>query len=279
MQTVKPTKPADNDTWLKQLYQGELYKLNPDTDSLTLADSVLQLLMNTFQVDDIYHVHDQLSEEQFFKAMKHIRKHLFAGEPFIEKLHKLFHGLGFAAGELAFEPLRLRAIRHNGHFNPRAKAVYYPHRDTWYGHDQSMVVGWLPLHHQDAHQTFEIFPDWLDQAVANNSALFNYDEWRQAGTEKKIGWQKKNTGLNALYPQAQQTVDYGQVVRFSASKAERLFFSGAHFHKTLEQVHGLTRFSVDFRFVYLKHARAKLGAINADARCQGAALQDYITLC
>lgn len=275
---MKHSKAADNDAWLKRLYRGELYKLPSEPSAQALVDAVYHLLVDSFQIEDIHQVHAQLSEQQFFKAMKHIRKHLFDEQRFIALLKHCFVSLNFKPGEIAFEPLRLRAIRHNGHLNPRAKAVYYPHRDTWYGHGQSTVVGWLPLHDQQAHQTFEIFPECLDQAVANNSEVFNYDEWRQAGSEKKIGWQNQNTGLHAVYPQALEPVTTGKGLRFCANRAERVFFSAAHFHKTLQQVRHITRFSVDFRFVYLPHVQRGLGAVNADARARGSALQDYIRL-
>ena len=273
---MKPEKPENNSTWLHSIYRGDIYKLPANRSSVALTNAVVRLLENTFQVD-ILQVHRLLSEEQFFQAMKLIRKQLFTEETFITHLKQLFYSLGFNAGELAFEPLRLRAIRHNGHLNPKAKAIYYPHRDTWYAHGQSMVVGWLPLHNQTAHQTFEIFPEWLEKAVANNSEAFNYDNWRQAAA-KKIGWQNANTGLTAVYPQAQQPVNYGQAVGIAALRAECLFFSGAHFHKTLEQTSNITRFSVDFRFTYLNHYQRGLGAVNVDARCQGSAVKDYIHL-
>ena len=64
----------------------------------------------------------------------------------------------------AFDPLRLRIIKGDGHHNPAAKAVYYPHRDTWYGHPQALIVGWLPLDDLREDETFVFFPDYLRRA-------------------------------------------------------------------------------------------------------------------
>ena len=271
-------KPLTNQDWLNSLYQGELYKLPVDVSVSELVEEVNCLLHDIFQVEDIFKVHSYLNEEQFFSRMKVIRKQLFEGDKYINLLKNVFMNLGFRHGDIAFEPLRLRAIRHNGHLNPRAKSVYYPHRDTWYGHGQSMIVGWIPLHDQQEFQTFEIYPDWLRHPVPNDSEVFDYSQWRRAGDEKKIGWQKPTTGLTAVYPQTLKAVDYGNIIRFSAKKSEQLYFSGAHYHKTIEQECDLTRFSVDYRFVYRKDYEKGVGAFNSDNRSKGSAVQDYIVL-
>ena len=80
-------------------------------------------------------------------------------------------------GAVAFDPLRLRIIQGGGHHNPAARAVYYPHRDTWYGHPQSLVVGWIPLDDLREEETFVFFPDYLRRAAPNDSEIFDYDAW------------------------------------------------------------------------------------------------------
>ncbi len=186
--------------------------------------------------------------------------------------------LGFSPDNTLFEPLRLRAIRHNGHQKPEAAAVYYPHRDTWYAHPQSTIVGWIPLHDQTQEQTFEIYPDWFIRAVPNDSEVFDYQQWCLKNWDKKIGWQQKETGLTAKYPQITTEVSVGKKVGFSSRQGEQLLFSAAHFHQTLKQTCHLTRFSVDFRLVDTNDMQLNRGAINVDNRSVGNATQDYIKL-
>ncbi|WP_163832806.1 hypothetical protein [Spartinivicinus ruber] len=136
----------------------------------------------------------------------------------------------------------------------------------------------MPLHDQASHQTFEIYPDWFSQSVPNNSEVFNYDQWRSGNNHKIIGWQKKDTGLSAVYPQSTTDVILGKRINICCKQAEVLFFSGAHYHRTLKQTRNLSRFSIDFRLVYLIDEQQHLGAPNVDNRSHGAALQDYIRL-
>lgn len=275
---MRTQNPTNTSTWLETLYQGQLYKLPPDNTSLKLSNSVLALLYEQFGIADLSKIHDTLSEENFFNAMKRIRKQLFTQPYYIDTIAESLLNLGFKPGEVAFEPIRLRAIRHNGHLNPRAKSVYYPHRDTWYGHGQSMIVGWIPLHDQTDQQTFEIYENYFHQPVVNDSDQFNHDTWQHNGTDRKIGWQSIDTGLEADYPQTARPDKLGQVIRFSARKAEQLFFSGSHLHKTLEQTHGISRFSIDYRFVCLADHHNRHGAPNVDNRSSGDAVASYIPL-
>ena len=243
-----------------------------------LVHHVNNLLYQVFSTEELAVVHKTLNEDEFFSCMKSIRKELFESDFYHKLLRNYLASFGFDKNEVGFEPLRLRAIRPNGHSNPRARAVYYPHRDTWYGHGQSVIVGWIPLHDQSKQQTFEIYPDWLDRAVPNNSEIFDYDQWNSVNSDKRIGWQNKNTGLTANYPQALEEVDPGKRIGFSCKKSQSLFFSGAHFHQTIKQTTDHCRYSVDFRLIHLNDYRNGMGAPNSDNRSKGSSLKDYLPL-
>ncbi|MDE1463740.1 hypothetical protein [Spartinivicinus poritis] len=280
---VTPYAFANNIRWRHSIYQGEIYKLPASQVSTELVNAIQQLLLKTFAINELnfnnlVNIHNVLSEADFFAAMKLIRRELFEQPKYTELLSKYLLNLGFKQGEVAFEPLRLRAIRHNGHLTERAKAVYYAHRDTWYGHAQSVIVGWIPLHNQAIHQTFEIYPDWFNRPVSNNSEVFDYNQWRSGNNDKIIGWQKKDTGLTAVYPETTAEVPLGRRIKFSCTQAETLLFSGAHYHQTLKQTRNLSRFSVDYRLIHLADEQQQLGAPNVDNRSRGSALQDYIRL-
>jgi hypothetical protein len=275
---MKYQKPESNQVWRQSLYTGDVYLLPEMVEAVRLSLAVNDLLYKIFETKEIESIHKTLNEDQFFNCMKVIRKELFEGEQFIGLLKQYLRALGFLSGDVAFEPLRLRAIRPNGHLNPRAKAVYYPHRDTWYGHGQSVIVGWIPLHDLKPEQTFEVYPKWLDRPVPNNSEIFDYDQWRSGNSDKRIGWQNKNTGLTAHYPRATEEVELGERLGFGCKKAQSLFFTGAHFHRTLKQSTDRCRYSVDFRLVHLDDAKRNIGAPNTDNRSIGFSVKDYVRL-
>ena len=78
-----------------------------------------------------------------FEHVGRIRRVLFLESRFHDLTREVIAAYGYDPSRSAFDPMRLRVVTHRGHENPRAKAVYYPHRDTWYGHSQSIVTWWM----------------------------------------------------------------------------------------------------------------------------------------
>jgi len=184
--------------------------------------------------------------------------------------------LGFDPRAMAFDPLRARVILHAGHDDPRAAAVYYPHRDTWYGHPSALINWWIPLDDLAAEETFEFYPDYFERPVANDSEIFDYAAWIAQGWSLKIGWQDRDAGLKADYPGVIGEPDRGRRVGFACKRGDTLLFAGAHLHATRPQSFGRSRFSVEFRAVHLGDYAAGRGAPNVDDRSRGSSLSDYL---
>ena len=55
-----------------------------------------------------------------------------------------------------------------------------------------------------------------------------------------------------------------------------ILFSGAQMHSSVPNTSGVTRFSIDFRTIYLDDAAAKRGAPNIDSACTGTVMRDYL---
>lgn len=145
----------------------------------------------------------------------------------------MFASGGLDPERVAFDPLRLRVVRHRDHENPLAAPVYHAHRDTWYAHPLALIAWWIPLDELAAPETFEFYPDHFAAPVDNDSEVFDYSDWVRDGWELKIGWQKLSAGLEARYPQASPGASFGRAVGFSCGTADNLLFSGAHLHVTL----------------------------------------------
>ncbi|MEZ6044224.1 MAG: phytanoyl-CoA dioxygenase family protein [Planctomycetaceae bacterium] len=181
----------------------------------------------------------------------------------------------FPVEEQAYDPTRLRVISHKGHQNPGAALIYYGHRDTWYSNPQAMITWWIPLHDVFPEETFQFFPGYFDQSVDNDSEIFDFDAWVAEGQEKRIGWQNKQTGRTAGYPQLRQEVS-GETIDVVARKGEVLLFSGQHLHQTRKNETGKTRFSLDFRTVQLHDHAAKREPLNVDNRSTGSSLVQFV---
>lgn len=267
--------PKENMTFRNSLYEGKIYLLPSNAISQAIVNEVKSLIQKELGFP-IRQAHLFLDDALFFKKIGALRRQIYCEATFQKPIFSLLENLGFEKEKIAIDPFRLRVVKPYGHINARAAPVYYPHRDTWYAHPQSTLVLWLPLDDLKEEETFEFYPDYFNKAVPNNSAVFNYDNWIKEGPELKIGWQDINSGKTAVYPSS----DFNEMenrLGFSCSKAEILFFSGQHYHKTKPQTTKQIRYSLDVRFVHLDDVEKKAGPQNVDNYSTGNILKDYFT--
>jgi len=243
---------------------------------MALVSRVVHLMQERLETDDVRKAHLKWSAEEMFNRIGALRRTVYLESEFHDRVRDVAEESGFSPDRVAFDPIRLRVVQPGGHRNPLAAPVYFPHRDTWYAHSQSMIVWWLPLHDLIPEETFVFYPDHLNQAVANDSEIFDYAEWIKDGPALKIGWQNRDSGVTARYPGSLEASMPERAEGFSCRAGENLIFSGAHYHKTLPHDLDQTRFSLDFRIVHLDDAQAGRGAPNADNRSRGSTLADYV---
>ena len=260
------------------VYAGDVFLAPPTAASLRLVAAARAGLAEALDCapDEVRDVPQRISNDELFARIGAFRKQLYLAPRFHDAIRDVIRACDFDPSRVAFDPLRLRVIRHRGHENPLAAPVYHPHRDTWYGHPRALIAWWIPLDDLAADETFVFYPERFAAPVDNDSEIFDYDNWVRDGWELKIGWQKLHAGIEARYPRAAPWIDAGRAVGFACRVGENLVFSGAHFHATLPQATGRTRFSLDFRIVDLDDHAGGLGAPNVDNRSRGSALRDYV---
>ena len=271
------TLPNSNLELREAIFKGDIFLTPANEQSLVFVQELKDLIVKELKIEDIRHVHNILDPVTFFEKIGHLRREIYLSKKYQDLTFQILETWGFNPQEIAFDPFRLRVITPNGNLNPKAAPIYYPHRDTWYSHPQSLIVLWIPLDDLKSEETFIFYPDYFAKPVPNNSEIFNYDNWIKDGPELKIGWQDPNSGITANYPRSQVDFDGGKISGFACKKGEHLFFSGAHYHQTLPQNTEQTRYSIDVRFVHLNDMENNRGAFNVDNRSQGNILKDYIT--
>jgi hypothetical protein len=260
---------------LPRLYGGDLFLLPPTAASLRLVDEVRDLLSERLGSDP-RKVHERLSNDEIFTRVGELRRIFFLERRFHDGVRAAMEAVGVDPERCAFDPIRIRVVLHDGHQNPASRAVYYPHRDTWYAHPRSVIAFWIPLDDLEEEETFVFYPERLREVIPNDSERFDYDTWVKQGWGLKIGWQDRKDGERAHYPGTLGQPDPGPALGFSCRRGENLLFAGAHYHRTLPQSTGRTRFSLDFRFVDLDDLAHDRGAPSVDSRCTGSAVVDYV---
>ncbi len=249
--------PADADTMLRRLHQGELFVFGGLPASRRLVRDVRQRLVAALCPEgtelDVPRVRDPLPQLRTLRAA-------LGGSPLVRRaVSDILRALGLPA-YTRVDDLRLRLVTQGTEDHPDAAPVYLLHRDTWYGCPQTQINGWIPLFDIGPEQAFAFYPRWFDRPVPNSSAQFDYTEWME-----KVGWHG-DTALSD-YPQPIVPVERGPEVRFGFEAGDVLLFSAAQLHQTQPNpVLGTTRYSVDFRFVVEGGPRSP----NADNASRGA---------
>lgn len=260
----------------KEIFEGTVFLTPSTATSLNFASKINQLISEVLEIPEIRNAHRCLDPQDFFERIGKLRRIIYLEQEYQNLTFDILEACGIDRDKCAFDPFRLRVVTPNGHLNKRAAPVYFPHRDTWYAHPQSLIVLWIPLHDLNEEETFVFYPDYYQREVPNNSEVFDYSDWIKEGPELKIGWQNKDTGLTGDYSRSNPEFDAGEGIGFSTKAGQHLFFAGAQFHKTLPQNTTKTRYSLDVRFVHLDDLSSGLCAPNVDNRSRGSTLKDYI---
>jgi hypothetical protein len=265
-------KTADNAELREAVYAGKVVRIPANAVSRRLVKAVWAALEAEFgTVTARRQLQFKLPGDEFYARIGKVRKRLACEELYRKRLFQLLSHHGFTQGEHAVDPVRLRAVTHLGHENPKAAPAYTAHRDSWYANPQAQINWWIPLHAVTEADSFAFYHDLFDKPVPNNSADFDYDEWMA-----NIGWQS-TSGKPAVYPSAQEgSFDPAKGVAFCCGAGDIILFSAAHLHQTMKNASGLTRFSIDFRTVHLGDHSSGKGAANVDNQSTGDALKDYV---
>lgn len=267
--------------WRQALYQGARLLASARPASLALAERALGHVRESLGQEP-RQAHQHLSPEGWFARVGQARRALYTDPWLDEGLASLLGALGLEVAAWQVQAPKLRAIVPRGHLNPAAAAVYYAHRDTWYGEPRGVINLWIPLHDVGADETFVWYPRWFDQAIANDSQTFEYRAWKAAHGGQPIGWQHSQTHNQAHYPTvaaaARSWLGPHEAVGFGAHQGDIIVFSGAHLHQTCCLEGTQTRFSVDLRLVHAGDHAAGQGAPQVDTACQGSALEQYRVL-
>lgn len=174
---------------------------------------------------------DTLSAEEIWSVVQQVRVDM-KNPQWCETIARCVQLCGIRSGFFVDSPT-LRCSVPNGHTNPLATKAYGIHRDTWYGYPAGMVNVWVPLLGHNEHNGMEVFANYFDKAVANNSWGVAPNAWAH----------------NTVFPECLQAIDDTGVAVFHPDGRYYLF-SGQHLHRGQPNTSGVTRWSVDFRLYF-----------------------------
>ena len=255
--------------WRDTIHAGAIRRFPATAESSRLAGAVWELLCTELG-DDPARAQFRLAGPALLERLGAVRSTLASRASFLEGARAIIASTGQDPAQCAIDVPRLRAVLHGGHEIPEAAAVYAAHRDTWYANPQSQINWWIPLQAVTEEDSFALFPGVFETPLENSSEQFDYRDFIRTA-----GWQSAKGSTCTVYPSTRTPPESG-AVRVACEAGGLLVFSAAHLHQTRPHASGRTRFSIDFRTVWLDDHRCGRGARNVDNRSTGSALDDYV---
>lgn len=170
--------------------------------------------------------------------------------------------VGLSRDALAGDRLYARVQTHDADA-PSRDLVTAPlgfHRDTWGSNLYAQVNWWAPVYPVTAERTMELFPALWDQPLRNSSP--DFDLPAVIARNRTTG--APHADVDSVIPHLIDQVDprLGQPVVIEPG--ELLAFSGAHAHRSVPNVTGVTRLSIETRTLWIPDVLAGRGATNLD---------------
>ena len=255
-----------------RLYKGDILILSPTAATRALIDLARQMLEKAFAPHDPRLVHEHKSPEEVAAILGKLKPQ-FIHHPECKKIiPEIMRDHGIDLEKLYFDVPRLRSAYPSHFLSSGIAYAFHPHRDTWYSAPMCQLNWWLPVYPLEPDNAMGFFPRYFDEAVENNSEIYNYYEWNEKSRATAAQHVRADTREQPKVQQELQRV----TVRFLPPPGGVIIFSGAQLHETIKNTTGVARYSIDFRTVHYDDVMARRGAHNVDSRCTGTTMRDYL---
>ena len=255
-----------------RLYAGDIFILPPTAGTLALIDLARQMLEEAFAPHDPRKIHEKKTAEEVSAILGKL-KPLFIHHPECKEIiPRIMLEHGVDGEKLYFDVPRLRSAYPSHFLSAGIAYAFHPHRDTWYSAPMCQLNWWIPIYPLDANNAMGFYPRYFDEAVRNNSEIYNYYEWNTKSRATAAQYVKNDTREQ---PKAQQELE-PVTVRYLPPPGGIIIFSGAQLHETVPNSTEVARYSIDFRTVHYDDVMQRRGAQNVDSRCTGTTMRDYL---
>lgn len=264
---------VDDDTRRKRLYAGEIFVHSPDEHSLALVELARSMIEEAFPGEDPQTAQYRHEVEDYAAILMKL-KPAFIHHPECKRIiPRMLEALGCDLEQTYFDVPRMRSSTSDDYLVSGIAYAFHPHRDTWYSAPMAQINWWMPIYPIEPGNAMAFHPRYFDRPVANNSEIYDYQEWNRSSrfaVDKNV---KKDVRPQ---PKPQEELELEPSVVLVPPPGGMILFSAAHLHSSIPNATGKTRFSIDFRVVHRGDLAAEHGAVNRDSRCTGSAIGDYL---
>jgi len=273
MTTVCIDTARDDHSRRQRLFSGEVLIHPPTASSLELCAFARSMLRESFGSLDPQTAQYSLSVLEFAERLA-VLKPKFIHHPESKRLIRaILAELDCDPDDTYFDVPRLRSSTSDDYLTTGIAYAFHPHRDTWYSAPMCQVNWWIPVYEIEARNAMAFHPRYWDTPVPNSSAAYDYQRWTATSrfdAARHVGTDTREQ------PKALVPIEAKPDLRLIPPVGGIILFSAAQLHSSVPNNSGRTRYSIDFRTVSARDARALQGAANRDSHCTGTTMPDYL---
>jgi hypothetical protein len=271
MNSVNLNPPAGDRSLLDLVYGGEVVVFSPRASVLALAEFAASMLEEAFAPHHPTVAQRHMPVEQWVDIFAPVKPAFIHHPNTMRLLQDIIDDLSLDTDQWFLDVPRLRGVTCDGYLTTGVGYAHHPHRDTWYSAPMQQINWWLPIYPYESNSSMAFHPRYFDRAVSNESDEFNYYEWNATGRKNAAKMIGKDTRRQ---PHATEQLDLDDV-RVVVPVGGMQLFSGAQLHSTVANTTAVSRFSIDFRTVFLGDLESGRSAPNADSNPSGTSLRDF----
>ncbi len=273
MNTVFSNPSVDDDSRRQNLYNGQVVVCSATPGSVAFTKHARQLIADAFGDRDPQTAQFDMPVEEFASVLTELKPRFIHHVRSKELIRSVLAEFGCDLEQTYFDVPRLRTSTSDDYLTSGISYAFHPHRDTWYSAPFCQINWWMPIFSVVPENVMAFHPRYWSQPVQNGSRRYDYYEWNRTSRQTAAQHIKNDTRDQ---PRPEEPVELDPQVRVVPEAGGVLMFSGNQLHSTVPNTSGRTRFSIDFRTVYLPDVVNRREAPNIDSECTGTTLRDFL---
>jgi hypothetical protein len=264
---------VDDDSRRQNLYNGQVVVCSATPGSVAFTEHARQLIADAFGDRDPQTAQFHMPVEEFASVLTELKPRFIHHVRSKELIRSVLAEFGCDLEQTYFDVPRLRTSTSDDYLTSGISYAFHPHRDTWYSAPFCQINWWMPIFSVVPENVMAFHPRYWSQPVRNGSRRYDYYEWNRTSRQTAAQHIKNDTRDQ---PRPEEPVELDPQVRVVPEAGGVLMFSGNQLHSTVPNTSGRTRFSIDFRTVYLPDVVNRREAPNIDSECTGTTLRDFL---
>src|SRR5882672_4055857 len=164
-----------------RLYAGDILILSATDGTRSLVDLAQRMLSEAFAPYDPRTIHEKKTPEEVTAILGRLKPQFIHHPECKRIIPQIMREQGVDLEKVYFDVPRLRSAYPSHFLTSGIAYAFHPHRDTWYSAPMCQLNWWIPIYPLEPDNAMGFYPRYFDEAINNNSEIYNYYEWNEKG--------------------------------------------------------------------------------------------------